>query len=515
MYLVSSSEMKGIEKRTIEEFGVSSSILMENAGISVVDALKAETGGVLMKRVCVFCGQGNNGGDGFVTARHLRCDGASVTVFFTGDRQKLSPESASNLDAAIKYGVEVILLNSDEVLEAAAGAVFSCDIIIDALLGTGLNRPVEGFMAKVITLINGAGRYTVSVDVPSGLNSDTGDCAPVCVYADLTVTFGLPKKGLAVFPGFDTVGKLVVSDISFPVRLLSEPRKNVLVTHDIAVSMLPYRPKNANKGTFGPVLVIGGCRGMGGAPALSARGALKSGAGIVTIAAPGSLHDSVKAGFEEVLFAWLKEDSDGFISGESLERLLELSTKAKTAVIGPGLGSGAQARVLAREFIMRSKLPVIIDADAINAVSEDKNCLKNLNKDVILTPHLGEMSKLCDAGIVDIVKNKFNIAADFARKYGVNVLLKDGRSIIADRDGNIYVNTTGNSGMATPGSGDVLSGVIASFAAQGMNTLQAGIAANYVHGLSGDLLLAEMSGEGITAGDIAMNLAKAIKTLKI
>lgn len=254
---------------------------------------------------------------------------------------------------------------------------------------------------------------------------------------------------------------------------------------------------------------------MGGAPALSARGALKSGAGLVTIAAPGSLHDSVKAGFDEVLFAALKEDSEGFLSLESLDRLIELSTKAKAAIIGPGMGSSANARALAREFIMRAKLPLIIDADAINAVSEDKNCLKNLNKDVILTPHLGEMSRLCDAGIVDIIKDKFTIAADFARKFGVNVLLKDGRSLIADRDGNIYVNTTGNSGMATPGSGDVLSGVTASFAAQGMNTLQAGIAANYVHGLSGDLLLSEMSGEGITAGDIAANLAKAIKTLKI
>lgn len=515
MYIADSSEMKEIEKKTIEEFGVSSSVLMENAGISVVDALTAETGSVLMKRVCVFCGQGQNGGDGFVVARHLRCDGAAVTIFFTGDRRKLTAESEANLAAAIKYGAEVFALNDDASLEAAGDAVYSCDIIVDALLGTGLNRPVEGFMAKIITLMNAAGRYTVSVDVPSGLNPDTGDCAPVCVYADLTVTFGLPKKGLVVFPGFDAVGKIVVADISFPVSLLSAPRKNVLVTPDIAVSMLPYRPKNANKGTFGPILIIGGCRGMGGAAALSARGALKSGAGIVTIAAPGSLHDSIKAGFDEVLFAALKEDDEGFISGEAIDRLLELSTKAKVAVIGPGLGAGARVRALAREFIVKSKLPLVIDADAINAVSEDKNCLKSMSKDVILTPHLGEMARLCDKGIVDVIKDKFTVAADFARTHRVNVLLKDGRSIIADRDGNIYVNTTGNSGMATPGSGDVLSGVIASFAGQGMNTLQAGIGANYVHGLSGDLLLSEMSGEGITAGDIAANMAKAIKSLKI
>jgi len=506
--------MKEIEKLTTEKFGLPVSILMENAGVNLVNALEREIGPTALKRVNVFCGQGSNGGDGFVAARHLKTEGAVVKIFFTGEYAKLKPESKQNYDIAVKYGIDIVTLNSIEDLRRCEKLAMSCDIVVDALIGTGLDRNLESFMATLIVFINLMNKYTVSVDIPSGIDADTGIIRGVAVYASLTVTFGLPKIGLTIYPGLEYAGKLVVADITFPSALLSQPRPAVLITGEIVRPMLPYRRPNANKGNFGPVLIIGGSPGLTGAVVLSMKAALRSGAGIVTAAVPEALMESVKAGCDEGIVAWLKQNKAGFLGEEAYGQIMELAAKSKVVAIGPGIGRARETQALIRKLIKDIKAPLVIDADAINALSEDKTCLKNSGKDVILTPHIGEMSALTGLSIEAVIKDKPGVLRFFTEEYKVNVILKDGRSMTGDSGGNIYINTTGNSGMATPGSGDVLTGIVAAFMAHGMPSAQAGIAANFVHGMAGDLLLGILSEEGIIAGDIIEYVPRAIKALK-
>lgn len=513
MYLVNTGEMREIEKLTIEKYKVPPEILMENAGLNVVMALQRELGTLVFKRISVFCGGGNNGGDGFVVARHLISEGASVIIFFIGEKEKLSPESFKNYEMAEKYGVPIINLKSIADIEKYRQEILLSDIIIDALIGTGIKKDIEGFLASLITFINTTGKYIVSVDLPSGVDADTGDIKGVAIRADLTVTFGLPKIGISIFPGLECTGKLVCADINFPPQLLSLPRKNVLVTEEIVTPLLPIRPLNANKGSFGPILIIGGSIGLDGAVTLTSKAALRAGAGIVNACVPESLYNSVKSRSDETIVTPL-EEKNGFLALKNFDKLLQLSEKAKIVVIGPGIGRDKETQELVRRLIEKIEKPLVIDADGLNAISEDKKCLNNIKKDVILTPHIGEMSRLTGRKIEDIIKDKISITKDFIKDYKVNVLLKDGRSMVVDIENNVYINTTGNSGMATPGSGDVLTGLIAAFMAHNLMSVQAGITANYIHGLAGDLLLDNISEEGIIASDIIEYIPRAIKKLK-
>lgn len=513
MYLVTSEEMRGIEKVTFEKYKVTPEILMENAGLNVVIAMQRELGALVFKRISVFCGGGNNGGDGFVIARHLLSEGASVVIFFTGQKEKLSPEALQNYEIAEKYGIPIINLLSLNDIEKYKDEIFISDIIVDALIGTGIKNNIEGFLASLITFINATGKYIVSVDIPSGVDADTGDIKGVAIYADLTITFGLPKIGITIFPGLECTGKLICADINFPPALLSLPRKNVLVTEEIVAPLLPIRPINANKGNFGPILIIGGSRGLDGAVTLTAKASLRAGAGIVNVCIPESLYDSVKSRSDETIVTPLDE-KNGFLTLKNLDKIIKLSEKSKIVVIGPGIGRDKETQELVRNLVEKIEKPLVIDADGLNAVAEDKKCLNNLKKDVILTPHIGEMAKLSGYKIEEIIKNKIYIIKNFIKENKVNVLLKDGRSIVADIEGNIYINTTGNSGMATPGSGDVLTGIIAAFMAHNLQSVQAGIVANFVHGLAGDLLLETISEEGIIASDLIEYIPRAIKKLK-
>lgn len=514
MYVVTASEMKKIDKDTIDKYGIPPSILMENAGTNTVSAILNEIGSVAFKKIYVFCGDGNNGGDGFVIARHLKSEGAIVRIILCGDEKKLSSESKINLNAARNYGIDIFNISSLNDLERISDDIITSDIIIDALIGTGLKSEVRDLTAKIIMYINNLGKYTVSVDIPSGIDSDTGNIMGVAVYANLTVTFGLPKIGITIYPGLEYVGKLIVADINFPPQLLSIPRKNILITSELIPPLLPYRHPNANKGHFGPILIIGGSRGMGGAVALTAKAALKTGAGIVMVAVPNNLHDSIKSSSDEVIVAPLKDTDEGFISADNYERIIELSEKAKIVVIGPGLGRKKETQTLVLKLTQALDKPLIIDADGINAISEDKKYLKNIKKDVIITPHLGEMARLTGITIEEIIKDKIKVIKDFIREYKINVLLKDGRSILGSVDDNIYINTTGNSGMASPGMGDVLAGIIAALAAHNMSLQQAAIVGNYIHGMAGDLSLDEISEEGIIAGELINKIPVVLKKLR-
>ncbi|MEI7639949.1 MAG: NAD(P)H-hydrate dehydratase [bacterium] len=514
MYLVSTSEMKEIEKITMEKFRVPALILMENAGSNVVQAMLNEFGNLVSRKINVFCGQGNNGGDGFVIARHLKSEGANVKIFFAGDEKRFSEETKKMYEMAMAYGVGVIKIASMEDIKLNHRDIISADVNIDALIGTGLHAGVEGFIAELIVYLNTLNKFIVSVDVPSGIDSDTGYIPTVATYANLTVTFGLPKIGMSIYPGIEYVGKLVVADINFPGSLLTQPRQHVLITRELVIPMMPYRPANANKGNFGPVLIIGGSEGLTGAVILAGRAALKSGAGLVTVAAPEGSVATIKARNDEIIAVSLKQTKEGAIAESNFEKIMELSEKAKVVVIGPGAGRNKETQALIRKLVKTLKKPMVIDADGLNAIAEDKDCLKNILSDVILTPHLGEMARLTGHNIEMIIKDKIGIAKKFVKEYNVNVILKDGRSVVVDPDLNVYVNTTGNSGMATPGSGDALTGIIAGFMAHGLVSTQAGVVGNYVHGLAGDLLLETISEEGIIAGDIIDNIPVAIKNIK-
>ncbi len=514
MYIVTSDEMREIDEKTIREYGVSGGILMENAAINTLMAMQREFGPVFYRKVCVFCMPGNNGGDGMALARHLKNEGAIPKIFLAGDPEKVKGEARVNFEAAKKYGIEIENINSEKDLEKYRYEIMSCDIIVDALIGLGLKKDIEGFPAKLMMFLNALGKPIVSVDVPAGVDADTGAIKGAAIRAALTVTFGLPKRGLCVYPGLDYTGKLVVSDISLPQELLNRPRQGVLITRDMAVPMLPAREQNANKGHFGPILIIGGAPGMSGAVTMAAKAALKSGAGVVMACVPAGVEQVIKSRLDEVITIGLPQTPEGYLSEKSFDRIAKLSEKAKVVALGPGLGRAKQPFALARKIVGEINRAMVVDADGLNAVSENKKCLKNLKKDVILTPHIGEMARLASAGIEDVIRDKIKILKEFITENPVNVLLKDGRSMVMDTDFNLYVNTTGNPGMATPGSGDVLTGLTAALMAHGIPAAQAGIAANYVHGFSGDILSPETGEEGMIASDIIEGLPKAFKKMR-
>ncbi len=497
------SEMRALDRTAIEKFGIVEELLMENAGGAVYFALLKEFG-IKDKKFLVFCGIGNNGGDGFVIARKIHSNGGAVKVFILGDQSKFKGAAKLNLDIVSRLPIEVRQLES---IESMKRDVYHCDAIVDGIFGTGLTRDIGGLYREVMELVNGSGKTVFSVDIPSGVHGDTGKIMGIALKAHYTVTFGLPKIGNMLFPGYDLCGKLYVTHISFPPSIYEDSIK-VEINHP---AKLPPRDQNAHKGDFGEVLFIGGASSYFGAPYFAALSFMKAGGGYSRLAAPESMTPFIANKGSEIVFVPQKETSAGNLSIENRGALLELSERIDMVVLGPGLSLEEESQELARQLAKEINKPLLIDGDGITALCKDLQIVKERKAETILTPHLGEMSRITKMTVREIDANKIDILQRTANELNAMIVLKGAHSLIGYPDESVFINMSGNAGMATAGSGDVLTGTIAAMFGLGLSVQDAVRKGVFIHGFSGDLAAEDKGQDGITAQDILDYLPLAMK----
>lgn len=541
MKVVTAEEMQRIDKKTIEEYGVPGSVLMERAGLAVASRIKEVFG---RKRVLVVSGSGNNGGDGFVVARNLFKEGWDVRVFLTSRPEDLKGDALLQYKITAKFGVPVSPVK--ELLTHQSSLIMKHPIFVDALLGTGISKNVTGQLSEVIRLINKSKIRVISVDIPSGISSDNGQIMGEAVKADYTVTFGLPKRGHLLYPGAQYSGNLFIEDIGFPEELVKSDKLDVelLTKHEVS-HLLPERQRYSHKGDYGHVLIIAGSRGKTGAALMAAKACLRSGAGLVTIGVPESLANIFQSRVTEEMTLILPDKGDGTLAEKASGLILNfIKEKADIVAIGPGIGVSADITTIIKTLIQHSTSPLVIDADGINSLQGEREILKKSKVPIILTPHPGEMARMLQWSAVGsqqsarqpispsrggkvkegvktsipellskIEKDRINAATSFTKETGSHLVLKGVPTIIAEPLGNVYINSTGNPGMATAGTGDVLTGMISGFLSQGLDPRDASILGVYVHGLAGDIAAAEKGLYSLIATDIIDKLPAAFASL--
>ncbi len=501
------AEMRNLDRTAIEKFGIAEELLMENAGYATYAVLLQKVG-IKDKRFLVFCGLGNNGGDGFVVARKIHSNGGAVKVFILGDPGRFKGAAKLNLDIVSRLPIEVQQLQSVESIKTE---VIHCDAIVDAIFGTGLTREVGGLYAGVIEMINESGRTVLSVDIPSGVHGDTGQVMGTAVKADYTVTFGLPKIGNMLFPGYDRCGQLYVSHISFPPAIYQVDALKVEINQPLA---LPARDKSGHKGQFGQALFIAGAASYFGAPYFAALSFLKAGGGYSRLAAPESVTPFIANKGSEIVFIPQQETGSGSIALANKRTLLELSARMDMVVLGPGLSLVEETQQLARELAREIDKPLLIDGDGITALCQDLSILKARKAETVLTPHLGEMSRMTKMAVPEIKTNLIDTLQHTAQELEAVIVLKGAHSLIGYPDERVFINMSGNSGMATAGSGDVLAGAIAAMFGLGLAVPEAVRMGVFMHGLSGDLAAEDKGEDGITAQDILDYLPLAVKSYR-
>jgi NAD(P)H-hydrate epimerase len=498
------SEMRALDRRAIEEYGIVEEFLMENAGQAVYFVILREFG-VQGRKFVVFCGLGNNGGDGFVVARKLHSSGGAVQVFILGDPGHYKGAARTNLDIVSRLPIDVRRIES---VEEAGGAVADCDAIVDAIFGTGLSREVGGLYRDAIERINWSGKTVFSVDIPSGVHGDTGQVMGTAVRADYTVTFGLPKVGNLFYPGYELGGKLYVSHISFPPQMVDADALKIEISRPLP---LPPRDPNGHKGSFGDVLFVAGAASYLGAPYFSAHSFMKAGGGYSRLAAPASITPFIATKGSEIVFAPQQETEAGSIALRNKGTLLDLVEQVDMVVLGPGLSLVEETQQLARELAREVERPLLVDGDGITALCRDLDIVRHRHAPTILTPHLGEMSRITGVSIPEIATHKADVLQRTAGDLRAIVVLKGAHSLIGYPDGRVFINVSGNSGMATAGSGDVLTGTIAAMFGLGLLVPEAVRKGVFIHGLSGDLAAEAKGEDGITAQDILDYLPLAVR----
>ena len=497
-------EMKALDRRATEEFGISQDLLMENAGQAVYFVILQEFG-IKNSKFIVLCGGGNNGGDGLVVARKIYSNGGEVKVFLLDDETKFRGAAKRNFEIVSRMPIEISSVDS---IDSIISEVIDSDAIVDAIFGTGLVRKVSGIYKDIIQLINESQRTIFSVDIPSGINGDTGEVMGVAVEADYTVTFGLPKLGNMLYPGYEHCGKLYVSHISFPPNLYNSHAIKVAINNPIE---LPERARDTHKGSYGKALFIAGSSSYLGAPYFSALSFLKSGGGLSYLATPKSISPFLASKGSEVVFLPQKETSSGSIALESKDELLEFSQMVDMVVLGPGLSLARETQELVRELTPNINKPLLIDGDGITAIAEDLGKIKNREAPTILTPHLGEMSRVTKMAISEINKNKIDVLQRTTRELNAIIILKGAHSLIGYPDETVFISVSGNSGMATAGSGDALTGTIAAMYGLGLALEDAVRMGVFIHGFSGDVAAVDKGEDGITAQDILDHLPETMK----
>jgi len=501
--LVKASEIQEMDRLTIEDLGIPGVVLMENAARGASGAFLAHFAPSPNSRVLVLCGRGNNGGDGYVMARVLSEAGLQVIVLVLAEFKNITGDALLNLEILRRMGVEIQEVPSEEQWKKQRRHLKGCDFIIDGLLGTGLHSPVKGFYARVIGDLNKTNKPVTAIDIPSGLNADTGQPMGVAVQASLTLTFGFPKIGQVVFPGAGLVGRLVCIDIGIPAAVVERIpcRYRLIEWRDFQGLFAPEKP-DIHKGSRGHLLVLAGSTGKTGAATLTSLGALRAGAGLVTLGIPKSLNLVMENKLTEAMTYPLPETSGSSLSLEAEKEIFKLM-EGKTAVaIGPGLSTHPETSALVRRIVARCPLPMVIDADGLNALSSEPDALATCRGRAVLTPHPGEMARLAGIRSSDVQADRLGTAEAFARTHGCCLVLKGARTVIAEPEGLIHINPTGNPALSSGGSGDVLTGLIGGFLARGWRTGRAAMAGVYLHGLAADRLSEEMGPFGILAGEL-------------
>lgn len=498
------SEMRNLDQGAMDNFGITQEVLMENAGQAAYFVILNEFG-VRGKKFVVFCGAGNNGGDGCVVARKIHSTGGEVKVFFLGARDNLEGAAKENLDIISRMPIEISEPKSIEQMKEAAS---DCDAMVDAIFGTGLTREVTGIYKDIIQLMNESQKTVFSIDIPSGINGDTGQVMGTAVKSNYTITYGLPKIGNMLYPGFEHCGKLYVSHISFPPTFYNTNSIKVQLNEPVE---LPRRDRDTHKGSYGRALFIAGSASYLGAPYFSALSFLKAGGGLSYLAAPKSISPFLANKGSEIVFAPQAETSSGSLAKASMEELLEFSRRADIVVLGPGLSLNQETQELVRELARKIEVPLLIDGDGITAIAQEIELVKERKEETILTPHSGEMSRITGMEVDEVNKDKINVVQRTARELNAVVVLKGAHSLIGYPDESVYINTSGNPGMATAGSGDALTGSVAAMHGLGLPLPEAVRMGVFIHGLSGDLAAKEKGEDGLTAQDILDYLPSALR----
>src|SRR5438876_959208 len=512
MKIVTADEMREIDRVTSGRFGVPSLTLMENAGTAVAEFVLEQYPSV--KRIGVICGKGNNGGDGFVVARKLHESGKEVGVTLLASNSELRGDAA---EMFARLPVPAIPVSSkDELKRGPANEIFKTELLIDAILGTGFRPPVSGLYAEAIAALNASAATVVSVDIPSGADADVmGEQTGAVARSDAIVTFTAPRP--AHIFGLLTTGPIVVSPIGSPEEaIVSSLNLNVITPRDVASVIGPRLP-TANKGNFGHVLVLAGSLGKAGAPAMAGMAALRIGAGLSTVATAKSVVHTVAGFYPELMTEPLEQTEEGTISGKlPARRHIEALIQGKTVLaVGPGISRNPETAKLVRSLVSKYEIPTVLDADGLNAFEGYAGELNGKGRSLVITPHPGEMARLVGSSVAAVQRDRLNVARTFARNHGVIVVLKGHRTVIAEPDGSIWVNTSGNPGMATGGTGDILTGMVAGLIAQNPERImEAVIAAVHLHGLAGDVACETIGEHSLVATDLLTALPEAFRRVQ-
>ncbi len=507
MWIATREHSRELDRRATAEYGIPARVLMERAGLAVFEAVRdlLPKGG----RITVLCGKGNNGGDGFVVARLAKEHGYQVECLVAASQDKLTPEADEQMRVAKAQGVDPAFCG-DARYGPKLESIGSRDLLIDALLGTGTDGAVEGAVRDAIQAINRSGVPTVSVDIPSGIECDTGEELGDSVWALRTVTFGLPKPFLFEGVGLEHSGFWTVADIGFPTALLNEPTEARLIDGKWVADFLPERLRGSHKGQNGTVLIVAGSSGMPGAASLAVRSALRAGAGLITVAGIRTVCEAVAANVPEAILFPLPETAEGTIDPAAAEMLLERQSRYQGALFGPGLTHGDPVLELLERTWKDWNVPSVIDADALNSVSRGVHLPPG---GCVLTPHPGEMSRMLERSIAEIQADRLLTVKHAVERFQKTILLKGPYSIVGEPGQPMLVNSTGNPGMASGGMGDVLSGTIVTLLAQEVPPYQAASCGMYWHGLAGDICANDIGTIGYTASEVADALPKARATI--
>jgi NAD(P)H-hydrate epimerase len=507
--VATAQEIRQIDRDAMEQLGISGLTLMENAGRGATRVIEQRFGPLRGKSAAIICGKGNNGGDGFVVARHLLEAGANVSVWLLSPSAEVKGDAQTMLRAYREHGGRVEEVTELSPIERLL--TYPDLLVVDAILGTGLTGPARGFMAEVIEMLGGCGRPVFSLDLPSGLSSDVGTHLGPTVRATVTATFGAWKRGLLLYPGALSAGEVFLVDIGVPHPFMLERTAAALVESADVAPLFPSRAPNAHKGVYGHLLVVAGSVGKTGAAVMAGRAAFRSGAGLVTIATPLSQQPIVASMQMETMTEPLSETVTGSLALKAKDRIVELAGRSDAVALGPGCSLEPETQSLIRELVREVKRPMVVDADGLTALVEHLEILREARAPRCLTPHPGEMARLLQTAVPEIEADRIDVVRSFCQRYGVFLVLKGSRSVIGRPDGQVLINPTGNPGMATGGSGDVLTGMVGSFLARGFEPARALEAGVFLHGLAGDLAAQAVGEEGLIASDLIEAIPGAIR----
>lgn len=514
MRLVKASEMQEMDRLTIEEVGLPGVVLMENAARGATRVFVEHFEPSRNSRILFLCGRGNNGGDGYVMARYLHQMGFGVSVIVLSQCQKITGDAGANLKIIQQMGLDLKEAAGPQQWTAYRDCFERADFIVDGILGTGLKSGVRGFYQQVIEAVNASGKPVMAIDIPSGLHADTGAVMGVAVRADVTPTFGFPKLGQLLFPGAGLVGRLVRIDIGIPRAATDRvPVHARLIEARDVQGMFPFEDPDVHKGSRGHLLVIAGSTGKTGAAALASMAALRAGAGLVTLGIPRSLNSTLESKLTEAMTYPLPETPAGTLSLNAEQEILQLLEGKNALVLGPGLSTHEDTVRLVERIVARCPVPIVVDADGLNALEGNLTPLHSCKAQVILTPHPGEMARLTGLSNAEVQADRTGLASRFARDHACHLILKGARTIVGRPDGRIHVNPTGNPALASGGSGDVLTGLLGGFLARGLPPEKAAIGGVYLHGLAADLLAEEVGQAGILAGDLIEEIPSLMAAL--